>query len=70
MSKSRSKYEQINSGEWFVMPDMWDFACCSCGLTHRIQARLKDGKIEIKMHVNGPATGGLRAAAQRKPKND
>lgn len=63
---TKSKYEQIHDGQWFDLPDLWDFACCSCGLTHRIHSRLRDGKIQIKMHVNGPATGGLRRAAQRK----
>lgn len=63
--KSRSAYEQIHSGKWFVMPDLWDFACCHCGLTHRIKARLRDGKIEMQMHVNGPATGGRRRALKQ-----
>jgi hypothetical protein len=63
---SKSQYELIDTGKWFTLPDLMDFACCSCGLVHRIETRLKDGKVQLKMKRNGPATGGVRAAAARK----
>ena len=35
-------------------------ACCSCGFTHEIRYRLKNGKPQLKFRIDGPATGGLR----------
>ena len=63
---SRSQYEQIHDGEWFDLPAKMDLACCDCGLVHKFQSRLKNGKVQIKMDRHGPATGGKRAAAARK----
>lgn len=59
---SESKYELIDRGKWFDLPDLMDFACCDCGLVHRVSTRLKDGRVQIKMVRNGPATGGHRKA--------
>lgn len=67
MSKSRSEYEQVYDGQWFDMPDVMNLACCDCGLVHVFRARLKNGQIQIRMDRHGPATGGVRSAAARKP---
>ena len=66
MSKSRSKYEQVYDGEWFDLPKDWQLACCDCGVTHRVFVRRKNGKVQIRMDRDGPATGGMRAAGARK----
>ena len=57
---SKSQYELIDTGKWFDLPDLMDFACCDCGLVHRITVRLKNGRVQLKMVRNGPATGGHR----------
>ena len=44
---SKSKYELIDTGKWFTLPDLMDFACCSCGLVHRIETRLKESIPEV-----------------------
>lgn len=65
---SKSQYEQIWDGEWFDLPNQMDLACCDCGLVHKLYARRRKGKTQIRMDRHGPATGGIRAAAARKAK--
>jgi len=54
-------------GIWFVPEPQsgWLHGCCDCGLTHTVEARIVDGKMEFRFHANPEATSLLREAAPR-----
>jgi hypothetical protein len=62
-----SDYDHVIDGKWFDLPSKWDLACCDCGLVHKVEARLKDGRLQIRMTRHGPATGGRRKALFHDP---
>lgn len=43
------KLEQIQDGEWFE-PAMKNhkLGCCDCGLVHRVDFRVRDGKVQMR----------------------
>lgn len=57
-----STYDHVESGKWTTCTKTFDLACCDCSLVHRIDWRLKDGKLQLRFKRNGPSTGGLRKA--------
>jgi hypothetical protein len=59
--KKKADYYHVTDGEW-VQPATRGFKeqCCSCGLVHRVDYRIKDGKIQFRATVDGRATGGAR----------
>jgi hypothetical protein len=58
---SKSDYLHVTAGEWIRVPmKNYREQCCDCGLVHRMNFRIKDGKIEIQAFRDGPATGGAR----------
>jgi hypothetical protein len=60
MSK-RVSYEVISYGEW-TRPRMKDFReqCCDCGLIHRLDFRIVDGRIEFRTRRDDRATAAAR----------
>ena len=60
MSK-RLTYEVISYGEW-TRPRMKDFReqCCDCGLIHRLDFRIADGRIEFRTRRDDRATAAAR----------
>lgn len=41
-------------------------ACCDCGLVHRINFRVKDGQVHLKLWREKRATAGVRRGMRRK----
>ena len=60
MSK-RVSYEIISYGEW-TRPRMKNFReqCCDCGLIHRLDFRIVDGRIEFRTRRDDRATAAAR----------
>ena len=60
-SERKSSYEQIWSGVWTDIEEMpLDIACCDCGLVHEVDARIHDGKVQIRLTEKRRETGQLR----------
>jgi hypothetical protein len=55
-----SSYEQIFDGHWFKYEGPFDLACCSCGHTHEIDVRLKDGVLQMRLTNRARSTAMLR----------
>lgn len=51
-----------------VEPDVWfepyhknyGMSCCSCGLVHRIDFRVRKGRVQIRVRRDNRSTGQLR----------
>jgi len=59
--KKKEEYYQVTNGEWVPIP--WrgfKDQCCHCGLVHRTNFRIKNGKLQFQAFVDGKATGGAR----------
>lgn len=62
---AKSAYKHVQPGEWVAVPmKNHRDQCCDCGLVHRMNYRIRNGKLEIQAFRDGPATGGAR---RRKP---
>lgn len=58
-----SKYEQVFDGEWFAPARRGHKnQCCSCGLVHRYDYRIKNGVLEIRVVTDRRATAAVRRA--------
>jgi hypothetical protein len=55
------RYRQQFEGEW-VQPRRrgWRMACCDCGLVHRVNFRLRAGKIQLQAYRDNRATAARR----------
>ncbi len=55
------KYPTVLDGEW-VTPAMRGFrdACCDCGLVHRMDFRVKGGRVEFRAFRDERATAAMR----------
>ena len=60
MSK-RVNYDVISYGEW-TRPRKQNFReqCCDCGLIHRLDFRVVDGKVEFRTRRDDRATAAAR----------
>lgn len=60
MARKR-RYHQIVDGEWVrVLKRGFRDMCCDCGLVHRMDFRIIDGRIEFKVHRDDRATAAAR----------
>jgi hypothetical protein len=59
----RVVYRPIAYGEW-TRPRLRDFReqCCDCGLIHRLDFRIVDGRIEFRTRRDDRATAAARRA--------
>jgi hypothetical protein len=57
----RVTYDVISYGEW-TRPRMRNFRkqCCDCGLIHRLDFRIVDGKVEFRTRRDDRATAAAR----------
>lgn len=57
----RVVYRVISYGEW-TWPRMRNFReqCCDCGLIHRLDFRIVDGRIEFRTRRDDRATAAAR----------
>jgi len=53
-------YPQIHPGEWVQPSDFYKFACCDCGLVHKVEFRIHEKRIQFRMWRNSCATAQLR----------
>lgn len=55
------KYEQPEEGEW-VQPieHGYKMACCSCGLVHRVDFQVVDGRAQFRIFDAPRSTGQIR----------
>jgi hypothetical protein len=60
------KYTQVHDGEWFEPKPQRGHKtrCCDCGLIHRMDFRVRDGKVQIRAVRDKRATKAFR---QRRP---
>jgi hypothetical protein len=59
--RRRVVYQVIAYGEW-TRPRMRDFReqCCDCGLIHRLDFRIVDGRVEFRTRRDDRATAAAR----------
>lgn len=62
-------YYEPSPGEW-IQPRRrgYKMACCDCCLVHNLDFRIYKGRVQFRAFRNGPATGGMRTAKNRKKK--
>jgi len=55
------RYEQPEEGEW-VQPieEGYKIACCSCGLVHKVDFRVVDGRAQFRVFAAPRSTGQIR----------
>lgn len=58
--ESKSRYEQIWSGEWFDYDGAFDLACCQCHLVHELTIRRRGNKIQMRLTELPRSTAQLR----------
>jgi hypothetical protein len=60
-------YVWLMEGEW-VTPPMRGFSeqCCDCGLVHRVDFRVREGKVEFRVYRDGRATAAARRSIKRR----
>jgi len=66
-SPSRSTYEQVHDGEWWLFHEgrsnrRCKIACCDCGLVHQFKVRIRQGRLEMQVNRLPKETGGRRTA--------
>lgn len=62
----KENYYHVTDGEWLQVRMRGQLEqCCDCGLVHKQNYRIRDGKIQVQVFRNGPATGGARSKAKR-----
>jgi hypothetical protein len=62
----RGAYQQIVEGEW-IRPAMRGFVhqCCGCALTHITDYRVVEGRIELRLKIDGRRTAASRRAKRK-----
>jgi hypothetical protein len=61
------KYPIVKDGEW-VWPIMegYKMSCCDCGLVHKVDFKITDGKIWLKMSRDYRATAAIRREIKKR----
>lgn len=55
------RFTQVKSGEWVQPIDRgYKMACCDCGLVHRMNFRIYEGKIQFQAFRDKASTGQIR----------
>ena len=61
------KYEQTYAGEWVpIVKNGWHVSCCDCGLVHRFDFRIVNGRLEMRAYRENGATGQVRRWLKKK----
>jgi hypothetical protein len=62
-----ARYPELKDGEWYRPPRRgFCEQCCSCGLVHRWDFRIKDGAIEFRVFRDERRTAAARRARKKK----
>lgn len=57
----KSTYPEAEDGEWILpVANGHRHQCCDCGLVHKVDYRIVDGKVEFRSTRDGRATGQVR----------
>jgi hypothetical protein len=60
MSDDVMKYHQQQDGEWVQPKEGYKMACCDCGLIHRMEFRVRGGKVQFRAWRDNRATAARR----------
>lgn len=55
-----SRYEDCPDGWFPILHRNWKLKCCDCSLIHKIDARVVDGRVELKISRDARATAAAR----------
>lgn len=58
-----AKYADLPQGEWEEPPKhprTYHLACCDCGLVHKMNFRVKDGRVQFRVFRDERATAAIR----------
>ena len=57
----RTEYEDVEAGEW-VQPSRTGYLmqCCDCGLIHKLDFRIKNGRIQFRCDRDERRTAAVR----------
>lgn len=56
-----TKYEEPQPGEWIQpVEEGYKMQCCDCGLVHRMDFRVEDGRAQFRAFRDNRATGQVR----------
>jgi hypothetical protein len=59
------RYLEPSPGEWiFPIREGYRLACCDCGLTHKFDFRVEEGRIEFRVWPARRATAQVRRRMQ------
>lgn len=54
-------YETPKEGEWVQpVPKGYKMQCCDCGLVHRLDFRIHEGRVQFRVFRDNRATGQIR----------
>lgn len=69
-SRTEMKYRQEVDGEW-IQPVRRNYklACCDCGLCHRVDFRIKSGRVQFRAVRNSRSTAAKRRHVSEVPKS-
>jgi hypothetical protein len=55
------KYDRPKAGEWvYPVRRGYKMACCDCGLVHKLDFRVRKGRIEFRVFRDNRATAAMR----------
>lgn len=62
------KYSKVKDGEWVesVVEEGYKMACCDCGLVHKVDFKIEDNRVWIKMNRDYRATAAVRRETQKR----
>ncbi len=56
-----ASYDKPTTGEWVrPIPIGYKLACCDCGLVHKVDFRVKNGRAEMRFARDNRSTGQIR----------
>jgi len=63
----RRKYDHPSAGDW-VLPVRrgYRLACCDCGLTHIVNFRVKNRRVEVQFFLDNRATAAKRRERRKR----
>lgn len=64
---ARVRYEQIVEGEWFRPTTKHRDRCCDCGLIHRIEYKIVEGELWMRVWRDNRATAKTSERRKKTP---
>ena len=61
MTKPRDATVQVNDGSWYAVGHGFTHEdCCDCGLSHRVDYKLENGRVMVRYRVDHRRTAANR----------